>query len=85
MLRSKIYLIGLPGSGKSTLGKVLAAKLGWSFTDLDEFIIARAGIPIPEIFRQLSEEGFRQAERDALSELSAAPEKMVIATGGGAP
>jgi len=85
MRRSKVYLIGMPGSGKSTLGKALAAKLGWSFTDLDEFVVAREGLAIPEIFRLRGEEVFRMAEREALLKLSAASENMVIATGGGAP
>jgi len=82
---SKIYLIGLPGSGKTTLGKALATLLGYAFTDLDQFIVAQQGMSIPEFFRMRGEAAFREAEHTALLRISTAEGGMVIATGGGAP
>lgn len=62
----KIYLIGLPGSGKTETGKWLAAKLGWDFSDLDQIVENEAGMQIPEIFSTQGEPQFRQLEREAL-------------------
>ena len=81
----KVYLIGLPGSGKTTLGKALAAKLEFTFTDLDQVIAAQEGMSIPDIFRTRGEAAFRLAEQQALLRISSAGGRMVIATGGGAP
>jgi shikimate kinase len=78
----KIYLIGLPGSGKSTLGKQLASVLNLTFIDLDEAITARAGLTIPELFQQQGETYFRELEASLLRETSA-NENFVMATGGG--
>ena len=79
-----IYLYGPPGSGKSTLGKVLARRLGLDFTDLDSVIVERAGgTPIPEIFAREGEEGFRARELSALKSI-AAEGGAVVALGGGA-
>ena len=77
-----IILIGMPGSGKSTVGKLLAEKMGREFVDADSQIVAYAGITIPEIFAQCGEEGFRQIETQVLSELGK-KSGLVIATGGG--
>ena len=77
-----IVLIGMPGSGKSTVGKLLAAQLGKEFADADSAIIEKAGISIPEIFEQRGEEGFRAIESEVLAELGKRS-GMVIATGGG--
>ena len=84
-LRSKMentVLIGMPGCGKSTLGRLLAEKLGKRFVDADEKIVELAGKPIPEIFAQDGEEVFRALETRALAELGK-QSGLVIATGGG--
>jgi shikimate kinase len=78
-----IFLIGFMGSGKTTVGRLLAGRLGWSFADLDERIARAAGLPIPEIFAREGEPGFRRRETEALR-LAAAEKRVVLATGGGA-
>ncbi|MCI0581888.1 MAG: bifunctional shikimate kinase/3-dehydroquinate synthase [Chloroflexi bacterium] len=83
-----VVLIGLPGSGKSAVGRRLAARHGAMFIDLDEVIEREAGVRIPEIFAEEGEAGFRAWERAAvvgLGDPDAAPEiARVIASGGGA-
>jgi len=72
------------GSGKSTVGKELAKRLKWSYVDLDELIVSRSGLDIPEIFRRYGEPTFRSLESSALvSTLNL--KQIVVATGGGAP
>lgn len=80
--RRLIYLLGFMGSGKSTVGKLLADALGWPLIDLDTLIEAGQGLTIREIFENSGELFFRQIERAALSEASKA-EPAVIALGGG--
>ena len=77
-----IILIGMPGSGKSTVGKLLADILHRTFVDTDAEITKKAGISIPEIFAKYSEDGFRQLETEVLSQLGM-QSGLVIATGGG--
>ena len=77
-----VMLIGMPGSGKSTVGAALAEKLGRKLVDVDERIVELAGCSIPEIFAKDGEEGFRQIEHQALCEVSK-ESGLVIATGGG--
>jgi len=77
-----IVLIGMPGCGKSTLGKCLAESLNRKFVDADEEIVRQAGITIPEIFKQSGETGFRDWETKILSQLGK-ESGLVIATGGG--
>ena len=77
-----IVLIGMPGCGKSTIGKVLAEKLGKQFVDIDQQIVYHAGMPIPEIFAQSGEKGFRKLETEVLSQYGKAS-GLVISTGGG--
>ena len=78
-----IVLIGMPGCGKTTLGKLLATALGKTFVDADEALVKAAGKPIPEIFAEEGEVGFRRRETEVLRALG--KEKgQVIATGGGA-
>ena len=77
-----IVLVGMPGSGKSSIGKALAEKTGKTFADADEKITELAGMPIPEIFAQFGEEKFREYETEALSQLCKRS-GLVIATGGG--
>jgi len=77
-----IVLIGMPGCGKSTVGKALADKYGKQFTDADALIEEMAGKPIPEIFAKDGEEVFREWETKALEYLGK-QSGLVIATGGG--
>ena len=81
----RIFIIGLPGSGKSTLGKKLAKHLGLPFLDLDEIIEQREHQPIWKIFAQQGEEAFRKIEQRALHQVIAQYKSFVLATGGGAP
>ncbi len=80
----KIFLIGMPGSGKSTLGRSVARRLGYAFADLDALITAQEGMAIPDIFGARGEEYFRQAEQTALHRTETL-DRVVIATGGGTP
>ena len=77
-----IVLIGMPGCGKTTLGKALAARLGRPFYDADTVLEQRAGRSIPEIFRCDGEAAFRALETQTLAELGKCS-GAVIATGGG--
>lgn len=77
-----IVLIGMPGCGKSTIGKELAKRLGRNFVDADQHLVEKAGRSIPEIFATDGESFFRQKETEVLSELGKAS-GLVIATGGG--
>lgn len=77
-----IVLIGMPGSGKSTVGKLLSERLGRDFVDADEEICKKAGCTIPEIFRNGGEALFRTTETEVLRELGKQSGK-IIATGGG--
>jgi XRE family aerobic/anaerobic benzoate catabolism transcriptional regulator len=78
-----IALIGLRGAGKSTLGKMLAKKIGWSFVELNKEIEAQNGLSVAEIIALYGQEGFRRMEQVALGQLLARKELMVLATGGG--
>lgn len=77
-----IILIGMPGCGKSSVGKALAAVLNRTFLDADEEIVRRAGCSIPEIFAAQAEAGFRRAESAVLADLGK-QSGIVLATGGG--
>jgi XRE family transcriptional regulator, aerobic/anaerobic benzoate catabolism transcriptional regulator len=80
---SGIALIGLRGAGKSTLGKILAKKIGWNFVELNKEVEAQNGLSIAEIIALYGQEGFRRMEQTALGHLLARKEPMVLATGGG--
>jgi len=80
---SGIALIGLRGAGKSTLGKILAKKVGWNFVELNKEIEAQNGLSVAEIIALYGQEGFRRMEQNALNQLLARKELMVLATGGG--
>lgn len=81
-----VFLVGFMGAGKTNVGRVLSARLGWPFEDLDDRIQAREQRSIEQIFRESGEAAFRDAEHSALaellSELSSQP--RIVALGGGA-
>jgi 3-dehydroquinate synthase len=79
----RIFLIGLSGTGKSSVAKLVAGNLGWRALDTDALVETSAGRPVHEIFAQDGEARFRELERDALQRTSS-EENAVIATGGGA-
>lgn len=79
-----IVLVGMMGSGKSSVGRKLAARLGLPFIDADTEIETAAGISIPEIFAQHGEATFRSGERRVIARLLGENRGMVLATGGGA-
>ena len=81
--KRNLVLIGFMGTGKSTLGRLCAAELGYSFCDSDHILEARAGCSIAELFEREGEAAFRERERQVIAEL-AATSGLVIATGGGA-
>ena len=79
----RIVLTGFMGSGKTTVGPLVAERLGWRFVDVDDVIAAEAGATIPEIFKREGETEFRRRERAAISSL-ARGDRLVLALGGGA-
>lgn len=79
----RIVLTGFMGSGKTTVGPLLARRLGWSFVDADDVIAAEAGCTIPELFERHGEAAFRKRERAAIARL-ARGDGLVLALGGGA-
>lgn len=78
-----IYLVGLMGAGKTTIGRSLAKRLNLDFTDTDKEIESRTGVSIPTIFEIEGEDGFRKRESQVIADLAAQPGR-VVATGGGA-
>jgi shikimate kinase len=79
----RIVLTGFMGSGKSTVGQLVAERLGWSFVDVDDVIEAEAGCAITELFRRHGEEHFRRLEHQTIARL-AEGDSLVLALGGGA-
>jgi shikimate kinase len=79
-----IFLIGYMGSGKTTMGKLLAEKLGYWFIDMDDLFVEKHGITIPGYFHEKGEFAFREGENDILKSLLSEKD-AVIATGGGTP
>jgi shikimate kinase len=78
-----IFLVGFMASGKTTLGKLIASRIGWAFADIDDLVTKAAGLSVAQIFEAEGEEGFRRRESDAIRE-AASRARAVIATGGGA-
>ena len=77
-----IFLTGFMGCGKTTVGRILAARLGWEFVDTDDLAERHDGRSIPKIFEESGEAGFRQVERDVLGTLNG-KKRCVVACGGG--
>lgn len=84
-IRRRVFLLGFMGCGKTTVGGLLARRLGWRFVDLDEELERRQGRTIARIFAEQGEPHFRQLERALLEELLARAEEepTVVALGGG--
>lgn len=84
-IRRQVFLLGFMGCGKTTVGKLLSLRLGWSFLDVDEEIERRQGRTIRQIFEQDGEPYFRQVESKLLEETLArgSKESLVVALGGG--
>jgi shikimate kinase len=83
LARGNLFLVGLPGAGKSTLGRTLARRLGKTFVDADTELERKLGVTISTIFEIEGEAGFRDREESVLAELTAQT-NIVLATGGGA-
>lgn len=83
MKPDRVFLIGLRGTGKSTLGREFASRIQSPFYDMDELIEEKAGTSIRSIFESEGESGFRQREHEALVQLCEMSPPLVIATGGG--
>jgi shikimate kinase len=83
MGRGNIFLVGMMGAGKTTLGKALAQRMQLEFIDTDKVLVDRTGVPVATIFEVEGEDGFRRRESAILAELSEGNDR-VIATGGGA-
>ena len=81
---NRIFLIGYMGSGKTTVGQLVAAKLGYNFIDMDTHIEGKLFKSVSQIFTELGEQHFRQLEQQSLHEI-AEFDNVVIATGGGVP
>jgi len=83
MARNHLYLVGYRGSGKTTVGRILADRLSLPFVDTDKEVEQRTGRTIPELFESLGESGFRELETSAIRSVSVR-ESSVISLGGGA-
>ena len=81
--KRNVYLVGLMGAGKTTIGRSLAKRLALDFVDSDHEIEARTGVSIPTVFEIEGEEGFRKREAQVIADLSCLSGR-VVATGGGA-
>ena len=81
--QNNIVLVGFMGAGKTTIGKLLAKSMGFSFIDTDEEIEKEAGMSIAQIFKNKGEEYFRELESDFITNLRLS--NCIIATGGGMP
>ena len=82
MKKNNVILIGMPGSGKTSIGKALKEELSLDFIDTDEEIVKREGKSIPEIFKEKGEEYFRKVESEVLRSVGVLTGK-IISTGGG--
>lgn len=80
--KSNLYLVGLMGSGKTTVGRILSKRLGLSFLDTDREVEERTGVSIPTIFEIEGEDGFRRRESQVVEDCSKMT-NTIVATGGG--
>ena len=83
-MKRNIVLIGMPCSGKTTIGRMLAGHLNRQLLDTDDIIVNRAGMPVAEIFRLRGEPQFRELEAQAVRDAAQVADGRVISTGGGA-
>ena len=81
--KENVVLIGMPGSGKSAVGRILAGRTGWPLADTDQLVTKKTGKPIPDIFRDDGEPAFRDLESSVIRDL-AKTGGQIISTGGGA-
>ena len=79
-----LYLVGMMGSGKTTVSRLVAARLGWPLVDSDEQVERSTGRSVVEIFAEAGEAAFRAAEAAALAEAAASTRPLVVAVAGGA-
>lgn len=84
MTTRHLVLVGMMGAGKTTVGRECARRLGRPFVDVDDVVAATAGMPIADIFSSRGEPAFRELERQAIADVCASPEPLVVACGGGA-
>jgi shikimate kinase len=82
-MAGNVYLVGMMGAGKTTIGKALAQKTGLEFVDTDRILVDRTGVPVATVFEFEGEHGFRRRESAVIAEL-AGRSGCVVATGGGA-
>jgi shikimate kinase len=83
MAKGNIFLVGMMGAGKTTLGRALAQRLDLDFVDTDRELVERTGVPVATIFEFEGEDGFRRRESALLAEMGGR-DGLVVATGGGA-
>lgn len=82
-MAGNVYLVGMMGAGKTTLGKALSQKTGQEFVDTDRLLVERTGVAVATIFEIEGEDGFRRREAAVLAELAQRSD-CIVATGGGA-
>jgi shikimate kinase len=82
-LATKIFLIGFMGAGKTTLGRLLAERIGWEFLDIDTMIEQSEGSSVVRVFVEKGEAHFRAIEKGVLARAAASPSRAVVACGGG--
>lgn len=81
---ARVWLIGMMGAGKSTVGRALAARAGWAVVDTDNLIEQRAGRSVAELFSEVGEGQFRRQESELVAELAGVAGPVVVSVGGGA-
>ena len=84
VLTPKLWLIGMMSSGKTKVGRMLSRRSGFSFLDVDDEIVERAGMTIPRIFAEQGEPTFRMMEAEEVARICRTDGRVVVATGGGA-